>query len=61
MHHVCANRLCVAVMHLQPVSHHDNNAEMLLRTWYERRIVELESALAEVDPAHPLIAAEAVS
>ena len=55
-HHKCANTACVNPDHLQPVTHRDNVAEMLARQSYLARIRELESALAEVDPRHPLLA-----
>lgn len=54
-HHMCANTRCVNPEHLQPVTHRENIAEMLTRQSYLVRIVELESALAEVNPAHPLL------
>lgn len=55
IHHKCANPLCVAPDHLQKVSQRENNAEMLERTWYKRRIAELEAALAAVAPEHELL------
>ncbi len=55
-HHVCANTTCVNPEHLQPVTHRDNTAEMLARQSYLARIKELETALAAVDPDHPLLA-----
>jgi hypothetical protein len=55
VHHVCANRACVNPDHLQPVTHYDNTAEMLARTYYLRRIAELEQALHSVSPDHPLL------
>lgn len=54
-HHVCANRLCVNPDHLQPVTHMANMAEMQARNSYLARIEELETALATLDPAHPLL------
>ena len=51
-HHRCANPACVNPGHLQAVSAVDNRAEMFQRKWYEARIAELESALAEVAPGH---------
>jgi len=55
VHHVCANTLCVNPDHLQPVSHRENVAEMLQRHYYLDRIAELENALAEYAPKHPLL------
>lgn len=54
-HHICANPACVNPHHLQPVTHAENNAEMLARTYMVRRIAELEQALATVAPNHPLL------
>lgn len=57
VHHRCANPMCISPDHLQPVSARENVAEMLQRNWYEARIAELEGALAQLSPFHPLIAA----
>lgn len=54
-HHVCANTACVNPEHLQPVTHRENVAEMLARQSYLARIRELESALADLAPDHPLL------
>lgn len=54
-HHVCANTMCVNPDHLEPVSHVENVAEMLARTWMERRIRDLELALHEISPTHKLL------
>lgn len=54
-HHICGNRLCVNPDHLQPVTYRDNVAEMLARSAYVNRIAELERALAELAPHHPLL------
>jgi 5-methylcytosine-specific restriction endonuclease McrA len=56
VHHICANGLCITPDHLQVVTSHANVAEMLLRHWYEARILELSRALIELDPAHPALA-----
>lgn len=55
VHHKCAVRACVNPEHLQLVTQRENMAEMFSRTSLERRIVELESALAEFAPSHPLL------
>lgn len=55
VHHKCATPTCIAPAHLQPVSERENTAEMLERNWYRKRIAELEQALAEVVPTHPLV------
>lgn len=55
-HHTCANRACCNPAHLQPVTSAENVGEMRARKSYEARIAELEAALAEYDPSHPLIA-----
>lgn len=55
VHHVCANRACLAPLHLQVVRPHENTAEMLHRNWYLQRIADLEAALAVIDPSHPLL------
>lgn len=54
-HHMCANAMCINPEHLQPVTHRDNIAEMLARHSYLDRIAELESALAEINPGHPVL------
>lgn len=54
-HHMCANTKCVNPDHLQPVTHRENIAEMLVRHSYLGRIAELESALSELEPKHPLL------
>lgn len=46
-HHKCANTLCVNPEHLQWVTPKANEAEMIERNWYIRRIAELEAELAE--------------
>lgn len=54
-HHVCANRACVNPDHLQLVTSASNMAEMLARKAYIGRIHELEEALREASPGHPLL------
>jgi len=54
-HHICANSVCVNPLHLQAVTHRENVAEMLARTYLVRRIGELEAALALVAPHHTLL------
>lgn len=54
-HHICANSMCVNPLHLQPVTHRENVAEMLARNAYLARIRELEEALREACPGHPLL------
>ncbi|RIS38520.1 hypothetical protein D2E60_21575 [Mycobacteroides abscessus] len=60
-HHICANSRCVNPDHLQPVTHRENLAEMLARKAYVSRIRELEDALAELAPDHPLLSVVAVA
>ena len=55
VHHKCANRRCVNPAHLQLVSHRENMAEMLTRTYLVKRVEELESALRVLDPNHQLV------
>lgn len=55
-HHICANTKCVNPSHLQPVTSRENTAEMLARTYLEGRIADLEAALRELAPDHPLLA-----
>jgi hypothetical protein len=54
-HHTCANARCVNPAHLQPVTHRENAAEMLARTYMVQRIADLEAALAAIAPAHTLL------
>lgn len=54
-HHICANRVCVNPDHLQPVTTAQNMGEMRARKSYEGRILELEKALAILEPKHPLL------
>ena len=54
-HHMCANTACVNPDHLQPVTNRENIAEMLARNSYEQRIHELEEAIAELEPHHPVL------
>lgn len=54
-HHMCANTMCVNPDHLQPVTARENTAEMLARTYMESRITDLEAALAQHEPNHPLL------
>lgn len=55
VHHKCANPSCVNPEHLQLTTHRENLAEMLQRTFYVRRIAELEAALMELAPDHPAV------
>lgn len=55
IHHLCAERKCVEPSHLRMVEPWENSAEMFERNTYLSRIRELEQALAELDPVHPLI------
>jgi hypothetical protein len=54
-HHICANTICVNPDHLQPVTHRENVAEMMARQSYLRYIAELQEALREFAPDHPLL------
>lgn len=45
IHHKCGNRGCVNPEHLQAVTPRENNAEMLERNFYLRRIAQLEALL----------------
>lgn len=56
VHHKCGRPLCINPDHLQVVTPHENTAEMLERNHYLRRIADLEAALSEVLPGHPLLA-----
>ncbi|WP_185982257.1 HNH endonuclease [Arthrobacter sp. KBS0703] len=55
VHHKCGVRLCINPQHLAAVTHLENIAEMFSRKQYERRIHELEEALRQLDPDHPLL------
>ncbi|WP_028265923.1 HNH endonuclease [Arthrobacter sp. MA-N2] len=54
-HHACANSSCVNPDHLQPVTHRENTAEMITRNSLEARIAELEKAISEMAPTHPVL------
>ena len=54
-HHICANSICVNPDHLQPATYAENIAEMKARNSYIARITELEQALAEIQPEHPVL------
>ena len=55
VHHKCGEPMCVRPDHLQVVTAIENTAEMLERRHYQRRIAELESALAAIAPSHPAL------
>lgn len=55
VHHACHVTHCVNPDHLQVVTIHENNVEMLEREAYKRRIKALEVALLALDPDHPLL------
>lgn len=55
VHHKCGVRACVEFTHLQKITPAENSAEMLERTWYKRRIADLEQALGEFDQGHVLL------
>lgn len=48
VHHKCSVRHCVEYTHLQKVDGTNNTAEMLERTWYLKRIAELEAEVARL-------------
>ena len=48
VHHKCTNGMCVNPAHLQLVTSKDNTAEMVERTFYLRRIAQLEAEVAEL-------------
>lgn len=54
-HHTCANHGCVNPDHLELTTAAQNVGEMMGRKSYEARIKELEEALAEYAPQHPLL------
>ena len=54
-HHICAKTECCNPNHLQPITHRENVAEMMARTYMVRRIADLEAALTEASPGHPLL------
>ena len=60
-HHMCGHSACVNPDHLQPVTARENTAEMLARTYMVQRIADLEKALSEHDPDHPLLAEIGIS
>ena len=54
-HHVCGRASCVNPDHLQPATAAENVGEMKARQSYLARIRELEEAIREVDPDHPVL------
>lgn len=54
-HHICAVRPCCNPEHLQPATNLENTLEMRERHAYQHRIADLEDALRELDPSHPLL------
>lgn len=48
VHHKCANRKCINPDHLQEVSNRENMAEMMERTYYLKRIAQLEAENAQL-------------
>ena len=59
VHHKCAVRLCCNPAHLQVVTPEENAAEMHERTYYKRRIADLERALSALSPDHELLRSQA--
>lgn len=55
IHHKCGQSLCIEPSHLQKVESWENSAEMLERTFYKRRIAQLEDALRFLNPEHELL------
>lgn len=49
IHHRCAQRLCFNPEHLEAVTQRQNMGEMFARTYYERRIAELEARVKELE------------
>lgn len=48
VHHRCSNRACCRPDHLAAVSHHDNVAEMMGRTFYEEEILHLRHEIEDL-------------
>lgn len=55
-HNSCGKAECIEPDHLVPATARANVAEMLARSTYEAEIATLRAALAELAPAHPLLA-----
>lgn len=49
VHHRCAVRKCFNPEHLEAVTQRENMGEMFARTYYERRIAELEARVIELE------------
>jgi len=49
VHHTCNNRRCLNLAHLAVVRPEENNAEMLERTSYEKRIAQLEAEVVRLN------------
>lgn len=49
LHHKCANRACFRPDHLERVTQAINNVEMLARSYYEKRIKELEDKVVALE------------
>jgi hypothetical protein len=54
-HHTCAVRACCNPDHLQPATMINNVLEMRERTALRKRIADLEQALQQESPDHPLL------
>lgn len=54
-HHICAIRPCCNPEHLQPATQINNTLEMRERHAFRHRIADLEGALRDLSPEHPLL------
>ncbi len=48
IHHACGNHRCLNIKHLMTVTPQVNNAEMIERHAYKRRIAELEAEVTRL-------------
>ena len=55
VHHKCGTPSCINPEHLELATHAENIGEMFARQSLLARIAELEAALRDAAPSHPLV------
>ena len=61
IHHKCGITLCVNPDHLQRVTSQENNAEMIERNWYKKRIEQLERRVRDLEAENSMLRTVGVS